>query len=151
MIKYKMDLRNPVKSWNYVGESTPRVSESTPEVSESTPRVSESTPSGFTVLCVLWYIAESTPEYRESSPSEQDSTNNQNEKFLSRLHLSGSHLPSLGVISNIVESSPSGHHRSWKSAVYYVELSPLSAESSPKSGSRLLKNWSRLQKSKIKL
>ena len=151
MIKYKMDLRNPIKSWNYVEESTPRVSESTPEVSESTPRVSESTPSGFTVLCVLWYIAESTPEYRESSPSEQDSTNGQNEKFLSRLRLSASRLPSLGVVSNIAESSPSGHHRSWKPAVYYVESSPLSAESSPKSGSRLLKNWSRLQKSEIKL
>ena len=151
MIKYKMDLRNPVKRLKLCRRVDSRVSESTPKVSESTPRVSESTPSGFTALCVLWYTAESTPETHESSPSEQDSTNNQNEKFLSRLHLSGSRLPSLGVVSNIAESSPSGHHRSWKSAVYYVESSPLSAESSPKSGSRLLKNWSRLQKSKIKL
>ena len=151
MIKYKMDLRNPVKSWNCVGESTPRVSESTPEVSESTPRVSESTPSGFTVLCVLWYIAESTSEKRESSPSEQDSVNGQNEKFLSRLHLSASRLPSLGVISNIIESSPSGPHRNWKSGIYCVESSPLSAESSLKTGSHLLKNWSRLQMSEIKL
>ena len=151
MIKYMMDLRNPVKRLKLCWRVDSRVSESTPEVSESTPRVSESTLSGFTALCILWYTAESTPETRESSPSEQDSTNNQNEKFLSWLHLSGSCLPSLGVISNIAESSPSGHHRSWKSAVYYVESSPLSAESSPKSGSRLLKNWSDLQKSKIKL
>ena len=140
MIKYKMDLRNPVKRLKLCLRADSRVSESTPEVSESTPRVSESTPSGFTELCVLRYIAESTLETLESSPSEQDSTNNQNEKFLSRLHLSGSRLPSLGVISNIVESSLSGHHRSWKSTVYYAESSPLSAESSPKSGSHLLKN-----------
>ena len=146
-----MDLRNPVKRLKLCRRVDSRVSESTPKVSESTPRVSESTPSGFTELCVLRYTAESTLKTLESSPSEQDSINNQNEKFLSRLHLSGSCLPSLGVISNIAESSPSGHHRSWKSAVYYVESSPLSAESSPKSGSRLLKNWSRLQKSKIKL
>ena len=144
MIKYKMDLRNPVKSWNCVGESTPRVSELTPEVSESTPRVSESTPSGFTVLCVLWYITESTSKNRELSPSEQDSTNGQNEKFLSRLRLSASRLPSLGVVSNITESSPSGHHRNWKSGIYCVESSPLSVESSPKTRSRLLKNWSHL-------
>ena len=112
MIKYKMDLRNPVKRLKLCRRVDSRVSESTPEVSESTPRVSESTPSGFTELCVLRYTAESTLKTPESSPSEQDSTNNQNEKFLSRLHLSGSHLPSLGVVSNIAESSPSGHHRS---------------------------------------
>ena len=151
MIKYKMDLRNPVKRLKLWWRVDSRVSESTPEVSESTPRVSESTPSGFTVLCVLWYTTESTLETRESSPSEQDSTNNQNEKFLSRLHLSGSRLPSLGVVSNITESSPLGHHRNWKSKIYYVESSSLSAESSPKTGSRLLKNWSHLQMPERKL
>ena len=151
MIKYKIDLRNPVKRLKLCLRADSRVSESTPAVSESTPKFQSRLPQGLqnyvsrdTLLSRLRKLPSRLPQSKTVQ--------------IIRMRSSWGDSTSVGVVSQVPESSPqelepspSGHHRSCSSAIYYVESSPLSAESSPKSGSRLPKNWSRLQNSEKEL
>ena len=151
MIKYKMDLRNSVKRLKLCLRADSRVSESTPAVSESTPEFQSRLPQRLQHCMSCDTLPSRLPTLPSRLPQSKTVQ-------IISMRSSRADSTSVGVVSQVWESSPqelepspSGHHRSWKSAVYYEESSPLSAESSPKSGSRLLKNWSRLQKSKIKL
>ena len=99
MIKYKMDLRNPVKRLKLCLRADSRVSESTPAVSESTPKFQSRLPQKLQHCMSCDTLPSRLPKLPSRLPQSKTVQ-------IIRMRSSWADSTSVGVVSQVRESSP---------------------------------------------